>query len=471
MAMDTEIRYYSTNYHQRSEKAPFVPFREALLEGIAPDEGLYIFDKVPSLSEKELQSWKTLPYPELAERIFHKWLSAEIPNDVLSQITQEAYSQSAGWLEGAEVPLQSLGPNTYLAKLDQGPSASFKDYAAQWMSRMMSYCKAPEQGLNILVATSGDTGGAVGEAFQGQAGIQVLILYPEKEVSPVQKYQLEVEREGVRTLAIQGKFDDCQALVKEAFLDPDLNSLNLSSANSINIGRLIPQSVYYVYCYLQLVEVGEPLIFSIPSGNMGNALGCEIARRMGVPISRIVVGTNANRSFPDFMHGKDYQKISPSLNCLSNAMNIGNPSNLARFFDLYQGWLDKQGRVHTPPQRSEMQKTLAAYAFSDDQTREIMQRVYQEKNLILEPHGAIGLLAWEAYQQENPGQGSIPGVVMQTAHPGKFTEIIEEVLGAKPQPNASLAQLLRRDRKVDTIAHSYAAFKQYLLDHLTLAQI
>lgn len=468
--MDTEIRYYSTNYHQRSAKPSYTGFREALLEGIAPDEGLYIFDKVPQISHEELQAWQKLPYADLAERIFQKWLSAEIPTEILANITQEAYSSQAAWVEGAEVPIENLGEHTFLAKLDQGPSASFKDYAAQWMSRMMSYCQAPGKKLNILVATSGDTGGAVGEAFQGQSGINVLILYPEQEVSPVQKYQLEVEREGVRTVAIKGKFDDCQALVKEAFLDPDLKPLHLSSANSINIGRLIPQSIYYVYCYLQLVAVGKPLIFSIPSGNMGNALGCEIARRMGVPIHRIVVGTNANRSFPDFMRGQEYKKISPSLNCISNAMNIGNPSNLARFFDLYQGWLDKHGKVHAHPNRAKMQEKLAAYAFSDEQTREIMLRMHREKQLIMEPHGAIGLLAWEKYRNEHPEDASIPGVVMQTAHPGKFTEIIEETLGVKPQPNASLAQLLRKPRKVDTLDSNYEDFKQYVWEHLKLEQ-
>jgi threonine synthase len=271
-----------------------------------------------------------------------------------------------------------------LARLDQGPTASFKDFAARFMARAMAYFKPADQQVTILVATSGDTGSAIGEAFKGLEGFRVYILYPENEVSAIQKKQLDSIGQNVQAIAVDGKFDDCQAMVKQAFSDPDpdLQPLHLTSANSINLGRILPQIVYYFYCYVNCVDSMEPAVISVPSGNFGHSLGCEIARRMGLPVDRIIIATNANDEFPAFLESAKYHKIQPSRMCLSNAMNVGNPSNLARYFELYGGTIDKEGTVHKHPDLDQMRQHLYSVAISDGQTVATMKKYYRGNGIL-----------------------------------------------------------------------------------------
>jgi len=382
------IRYYSTNRNLDGVTGivPFkgsVTFREALLQGQAPDEGLFMPDSIPFLLPDEVMSLKGTPYTECAMLVSQVFLGDEVPRDVLRRVVEDSYD--------FPVPLEQVIDRKYLMRLDRGPTASFKDFAARMMARLMSYFRGEGKKLNVLVATSGDTGSAVGEAFKGVPGIGVYILYPRNEVSGMQKKQLDTIGDNVRALSIDGKFDDCQNLVKQAFADPSLVNLNLTSANSINFGRILPQMIYYVYAYAQLAWHGdEEIIFSVPSGNFGNALGCEYARRMGIPVRKLLMPVNENDEFPMFLESGIYEKVSPSRACLSNAMNVGNPSNLARFFDLYGGTVDRQGKVYVKPDLAEMRRQIFSLSVSDTVTTETIKETYERYGVILEPHGAVG---------------------------------------------------------------------------------
>ena len=323
------IRYYSTNRNLDGIRGitPFkgrVSFRDALLQGQAPDEGLYMPDRLPSISHEDILSLKDRPYTEAAMLVAGAFLADEVDPGTLRAIIEDSYPFT--------VPLENIVDRKYIMRLDQGPTASFKDFAARMMARLMGHFRPRDRRLNVLVATSGDTGSAVGEAFKGIEGIDVHILYPRGEVSGRQKKQLDTIGGNVRAICVDGKFDDCQNLVKEAFADPSLEYLCFTSANSINFGRILPQMVYYFYAYAQLGRNREGIVVSVPSGNFGNALGCEYARRIGLPVERLVMPTNENDEFPRFLTKGTYEKVSPSLACLSNAMNVGHPSNLARFF-------------------------------------------------------------------------------------------------------------------------------------------
>ncbi|MEQ8214382.1 MAG: threonine synthase, partial [Smithellaceae bacterium] len=289
------IQYYSTNRNLNNVAGitPFtgsVSFQEALLAGQAPDEGLFVPDIIPQLALNDIHNLKGKPYWETALLVARTFLADEFSIEILTKVVEDAYNYS--------VPLEEVYPRAYVMRLDQGPTASFKDFAARMMARLMSHCRPQGERLNILVATSGDTGSAVGEAFKGVAGIDVTILYPATEVSWRQKKQLDTIGGNVQALSVDGKFDDCQNLVKQAFSDPELAKFNLTSANSINFGRILPQMIYYIYAYAQLAVPGEQIVFSVPSGNFGNALGCEYARRMGLPVAKLVMPTNENDEFP-----------------------------------------------------------------------------------------------------------------------------------------------------------------------------
>lgn len=457
------IKYYSTNqsWHPQAETGS-ITFGQALLKGLADDQGLYMFNRIPQLELDTFLSYRGKPYHELAFYILNHFLAEEIPPEKLQAITQASYGIGSKWPQGVQIPLEPYPHKTWIARLDQGPTASFKDFAAQLMARLMQYFREDQAMLTILVATSGDTGSAVGEAFRGLEGTQVIILYPKQEVSPIQKKQLESMGQNVIALSIDGKFDDCQNFVKQAFVDSELGFLNLTSANSINIGRLLPQIVYYAYIYLQISQAQEPIIFSIPSGNLGNSLGAEVARQMGVPIQKIIIGTNANATFPNFLKNGKYEKISPSKKCVSNAMNVGNPSNAARYFHLYEGSLDKNGQVHHPPNWEEMKACLVGYAFSDEETIQIMQEFYQQEKVIVEPHGAIGLLALHQYRNTFPENQDLPAVCMETAHPGKFPEIVQKYLATEPGSTPALDILNNREGQSIELANDYVLFKEFL---------
>jgi threonine synthase len=330
----------------------------------------------------------------------------------------------------------------------------------------MSHCRPAGERLNILVATSGDTGSAVGEAYKGVRGIDVTILYPAAEVSLMQKKQLDTIGGNVQAICVDGKFDDCQNLVKEAFADPELSRFNLSSANSINFGRILPQIVYYVYAYAQLAGNGEDVVFSVPSGNFGDALGCEYARRMGLPVAKLIMPTNENDEFPIFLETGKYVKVSPSRACISNAMNVGHPSNLARFFELYGGTVDRAGTVHRYPDLEEMRRRIFSVKVTDETTRQTIKSVYERYHVILEQHGAVGWAGVEAYLRKTDHSKMI--ICLETAHPAKFPDEIKNLLGIEPEPPESMKDLARREGSAINISGDFASFKKYLQRHLKI---
>ncbi len=299
-------------------------------------------------------------------------------------------------------------------------------------------------------------------AFHGVEGIRVVVLFPRGEVSDRQRKQMTTLRDNIRTIAIDGKFDDCQALVKRAFADPALRHMSLSSANSINIGRLLPQSVYYFYAAARLAQPGEPIVFAVPSGNFGDMMGAVFARQMGLPIRRLVVPVNGNDEFPRFLATGRYDKIEPSRACLSNAMNVGHPSNLARLVAVYGGRMDETGAVHRAPDLAALRRDLFSTSVSDEQTRAAIRQAWSDHRLLLEPHGAVGWRGFLDYQQSEPLNG-VPAVVLETAHPAKFPEEIEQVLGFAPDVPPSLAAVDKLDEDYDRLAMDYAAFRDYLI--------
>ncbi|MBN1382641.1 MAG: threonine synthase [Deltaproteobacteria bacterium] len=457
------IRYYSTNRNLDSvaDLVPFkgtVTFKEALLQGQAPDEGLFMPFPVPALAMDDIMALKGLPYTAAAELVAGAFLDEEIHTDILKGIIAEAYN--------FPVPIERVKDRLYILRLDQGPTASFKDFAARIMARLMSHFRRPGERLNVLVATSGDTGSAVGEAFKGVAGIDVHILYPREEVSDMQKKQLDTIGDNVRAISIEGKFDDCQNLVKQAFSDPALAKYNLTSANSINFGRILPQIVYYVYCYAQLAVRGEEIVYCVPSGNFGDALGCEFAGRMGLPVKKLLMPTNANDEFPRFLKTGVYEKISPSRASISNAMNVGNPSNLARFFDLYGGTVDRTGKVHKIPDLDEMKRRIESVSVSDQQTRETIKKVYRDFHVILEPHGAVGWYGLESYLDRSADPALC--VCLETAHPAKFPGELNDLLGFAPALPNSMKELAKRTGEPFFLSSGYPEFKRFLERHLMI---
>jgi threonine synthase len=457
------IRYYSTNRHVNNIAGitPFtgnVSFKEALLKGQAPDEGLFVPDIIPQLSMNDMMALRDKPYWQAALLVAKSFLSGEFPVDILEAIVRDAYNYP--------VPLEAVYPHAFILRLDQGPTASFKDFAARMMARLMSYCRPEGERLNILVATSGDTGSAVGEAYKGVAGIDVTILYPAGEVSLMQKKQLDTIGGNVQAMCVDGKFDDCQNLVKEAFADADLAHFNLSSANSINFGRILPQIVYYIYAYAQLAGAGEEVVVSVPSGNFGDALGCEYARRMGLPVSKLIMPTNENDEFPVFLETGQYRKVSPSRACISNAMNVGHPSNLARFFELYGGSVDRAGHVYRYPDLEEMRRRIFSISVTDEQTRQTIKSVYERYRVILEQHGAVGWKGLEAYFQKT-GDDKL-AICLETAHPAKFPDEIKNLLGIDPEPPESMKDLARREGGAIKMSKDFEAFKKYLQVNLKI---
>lgn len=459
------IRYYSTNRNLQNVEGitPFtgkVSFKEALLQGQAQDEGLFMPDTIPQLSLKDIQELKGKPYRDTALLVAKAFLADEFSGETLQKVVEDSYNYP--------VPLEEVKPRAYVMRLDQGPTASFKDFAARMMARLMSNCRPKGERLNILVATSGDTGSAVGDAYKGVAGIDVTILYPEAEVSNRQKKQLDTIGGNVRALSIKGKFDDCQNLVKQAFSDSELFKFNLTSANSINFGRILPQIIYYVYAYAQLAEAGEQVVISVPSGNFGDALGCEYARRMGLPVAKLVMPTNENDEFPVFLKTGNYKKVSPSRACISNAMNVGHPSNLARFFDLYGGTVDRVGQVHLYPDLEEMRRHIFSVSVTDEQTRETIRSVYKRYHVVLEQHGAVGWAGLEEYFKT--AQDEKLAISLETAHPAKFPEEIEKLLGLNIELPESMKNIDQREGSAVSMSGDYADFKNYLLKNLKIRE-
>jgi len=445
-----KIMFKSTN-----RKAPLVGFKEALLRGQAPDYGLYMPIKIPKLSKEEINSFRNKEYYEIAFEIAKKFVGDEIKDEELKRLVEDAYD--------FDVPLEKVDNDLYIMRLDRGPTASFKDFAARLMARLMHYfAKKEKKKLKVLVATSGDTGGAVAAAFHGLENIEVIVLFPEKEVTGRQRKQMTTLGGNVRAIAVKGKFDDCQALVKRAFNDPDLISLNLTSANSINFGRLMPQIVYYFYAYAKLAK--DKIIFSVPSGNFGNLMGGIIARDMGLPVEKFIVAVNENDEFPDFLESGNYKAVVPSRKCSSNAMNVGHPSNLARLIDLYGGWLSdqrnekgeviKKGVLKEKPDMEKLRKDFVSFSISDKEVDETIKDAYNKYNILLEPHGAV---AFAAVKKAN-----LKGLIisLETADPAKFPEEIQKVIAINPKVPESLSGLDVKEEKFEIVGNDYEEFKE-----------
>lgn len=444
------ILFQSTN-----EKSPAVNLRAALLTGQAPDRGLYLPESFPRLTPEDISAFAGMPYHEIAWEVLRRYSEGVIGEEALADLCKDAYN--------FEVPLENAFDRAHVMRLDRGPTASFKDFAARMMARLMGrFVRETGQALTILTATSGDTGSAVASAFHGVDGIRVFVLFPLAEVSDRQRKQMTTLRGNIRTIAVEGKFDDCQWMAKEAFADPALRFIPLSSANSINIGRLLPQSVYYFYAASRLARPGEPIVFAVPSGNFGDMMGAVIAGQMGLPIRKLVVPVNGNDEFPRFLRTGSYEKIEPSRNCLSNAMNVGHPSNLARLVAVYGGHMDETGAIHRPPDLPAMQRDLFSTPVSDDQTRATIQQAWNEHRLLLEPHGAVGWRGFLDYLETESLDGA-PAAVLETAHPAKFPEEIEKVLGFTPDVPPALAALDQLAEDYDIMPVDYESFRSYLI--------
>ncbi len=451
--MNKPPSYYSTN-----REAAVVSFREALLQGQAPDRGLYMPDHMPCLEMADLLDLADRSYPQIAHRVLRQFTAGAIDDDALAALCEDAYSFA--------VPLERVTGRRHVMRLDRGPTASFKDFAARMMARWMGeFVAAGDAELVILTATSGDTGSAVAHAYHRVKGVRVLVLFPIDEVSDRQRKQMTTLGGNVTTVAIDGKFDDCQAMVKQAFSDPDLAGIRLTSANSINIGRLLPQSVYYVYAYVKTADVGagEPIVVCVPSGNFGNMMGAVLARRMGLPVERLVIATNANDEVPEFMRTGRYEKIVPSRVCISNAMNVGHPSNLARLVDVYGGRMDEVGVLHEMPDLDRLRRDLHTVSITDDETRATIERAYQHYEVMLEPHGAVGWAGLDRYFRDDPGQADGLSVSIETAHPAKFPEEIRAILGVDPQVPPALTGLEERPETYDSMSTDYEPFRGFLL--------
>lgn len=449
------MKYYSTNL-----KADKVSFSEALLKGLAPDKGLYMPEQIPVLTSEEIKSFSDKEYYQIAFEVSRKYLAGEISDENLLAITKDAYNYS--------VPLEKVYGNNYVMRLDQGPTASFKDFAARMMGRLMQhYLKIEKRKMLILIATSGDTGSAIANAFYGLDNIKVLILFPDGEVTDRQRKQMTTLGKNVKVISLTGKFDDCQALVKEAFSDPQLDYLQLSSANSINIGRLIPQIVYYFYSFSRLRKGNDndDVIFSVPSGNFGDMMGGVLAKFMGLPIKKFVIAVNENDEFPVFLKSGEYKKIEPSKNCLSSAMNVGHPSNLSRLVALYGGVMNEKGEISKKPDMNKMRNDIFSVSVSDEETKETIKDAYNKYKLLLEPHGSVGWKGLMEYKSQNSLSDEQLCISLETAHPAKFPQNIIELLGFDPELPDSLKEIENEDETFESLKNNYKDFKNYLVNN------
>ena len=455
--------------HSTNHGCPDVDFKTALLAGLAPDKGLYTPTEYPRFSNEELLGLASLDYPDLGYAILSKLVSDQFPAAKLKAICKDAYD--------FPVPVVRLSndENTFVLHLDKGPTASFKDFAARTMARLMALLVAKsKKDMLILTATSGDTGGAVASAFHGVKNIKVCVLFPKDEVSALQRKQMTTLGGNVQAIAIDGKFDDCQALVKQVFADPDLATLNLSSANSINIGRLLPQSIYYFWVYFKACEeqvsrgVLDPVIVSVPSGNFGNLMGGLIAKQLGLPVVKFIAAVNENDEFPRFLESGVYTKIEPSINCLSNAMNVGHPSNLARVVDLYGGIMDNEGIIRKQPDMDKLREDIFSASVSDEETKFIIETVHRKHDYVLEPHGAVGWGGLQRYKSMN-GATQAPCITIETADPAKFPDLIQQILGINPPVPPSLQHMQGKDESYETLKNVYIAFKDFLVENYAKA--
>ena len=447
------MKFHSTNYNSKD-----VDFKTAVLRGQALDHGLYMLNKIPKLTEETLESFKSMGFFEIALIVMSKFIGDIISEEKLKKIIINALN--------FKIPVEKIVNNDYICYLDRGPTCSFKDVGARMLARTMDYfLEREDKELTILTATSGDTGGAVAQAFYEMPRINVVVLYPKDEISDLQRKQMTTLGKNVIAFGINGKFDDCQKLVKTAFTDKELEHINLSSANSINIGRLLPQTLYYFWSYSRIIESqGEKVIFSVPSGNFGNLTAGLISNKMGLPIKRFVSAVNENDEFPTFLRTGIYNKVEPSKNCISNAMNVGHPSNLARIFDLFRGQIDENGYIHNMPNMEELRKDIISYSINNKATRDTIVNFYDTYKKILEPHGAVGWAATQKFRNSYPEYKDVKSITFETADPSKFPEEIISLIKITPELPDSLKKIQDKTefQNLKEI-NNYADFKGFLL--------
>jgi len=431
-------------YHSTGRKAPLTSLRGAVLRGLAPDGGLYMPVEIVRHSSQQFEEFRGLPFTEVCFRVARPFAAPDVPDEVLWQIVVEAIN--------FPVKLVSLSSRLHVLELFHGPTLAFKDFGARFMARLMGYfVRGETRPLTVLVATSGDTGSAVAHGFLGVSGIRVVILYPSKRVSQAQERQFTTLGENIAALEVVGSFDDCQRLVKQAFADAELsNRAFLTSANSINIGRLLPQMFYHVAAYRQLPDASVPLVVSVPSGNFGNLTAGILAKSIGLPVAMFVASTNANDVVPEYLRSGDFHP-RPALRTFSNAMDVGNPSNFARLLDLCGG------RVEC------VRREIWGHAASDDETLAEMKSIHNRFGYVVDPHTAVGVLGWEAYEREHAGPAQ--GLVLATAHPAKFGDVVKAAIGTAPALPDRLAACLKREKLSLPMSSSYDDFKQFLLAH------
>jgi threonine synthase len=433
------MKFYST-----SNKKITVGLQEAVTRGLAPDNGLYMPESIPTLSANFFRDIRNLSFAQIAFEVAKNLLSGSIPDSELKKMVDHTIQFDA--------PLIEIEKDVFALELFHGPTLAFKDFGARFMSQMLGYfAKQQQHEIVILVATSGDTGSAVANGFLGVEGTRVVVLYPSGKVSDIQEKQFTTLGQNVTAVEVDGTFDDCQRLVKQAFLDSYLKKqFFLTSANSINIARLIPQSFYYFHAFAKLKDQSKPVVFSVPSGNFGNLTGGLLAKKMGLPIERFIAATNINDVVPEYLKSNQFNPRT-SLATISNAMDVGNPSNFVRILDLFEN------------DHAAIRKNIAGYAFTDQQTRAAMQKVYAEKRYILDPHGAVGYLGVMEYQKVSPG---FTGIFLETAHPAKFKEVVEEALQTEisiPQP---LQKFLTQTKETSRMGSDFESFKTFLRDTL-----
>ncbi len=437
------MQLYSTQ--KQSEE---VTFQQALFQGLPPDNGLYVPREVPRLPQHFFDNIEHLSLPEIALEVSKTLIGDEIAYEDLKRCVETAVNFDA--------PVVKLTDRIFVQELFHGPTLAFKDFGARFMAQLMGYwlakpAQAQRKPIHILVATSGDTGGAVAQGFYQVPGIQVVVLYPKGKVSPIQEKQFTTLGENVAAVAIEGTFDDCQKLVKQAFLDQELQQAKaLSSANSINISRLLPQSFYYFYAYSRLKHLNKKMFFTVPSGNLGNLCGGLLAQQMGLPIAGFIAATNRNHVFPTFLNQGDFAPHA-SFATISNAMDVGNPSNFARIVewlgDDFQGFKNKIWGKH----------------YSDEETVATMQQVFQQTGYTLDPHSAIGYRATDAFLAEQPEDAL--GIFLATAHPAKFVDVVEQAIGQTVAIPARLQKAIEQPSKAITLGIDFGGFKSYLLNN------
>ena len=428
------------NYYSLNHKAPNTSFKDAVIKGLAPDKGLYFPESIEPLPQSFWDNFENLSYSEIAFQAIKQFVSPEIPEAILKTIVEETLS--------FDFPVVKLNENISTLELFHGPTMAFKDVGARFMARCLGYFNQNNTNeVTVLVATSGDTGGAVANGFLGVKGVNVVILYPSGKVSDIQEKQLTTLGQNIKALEVNGTFDDCQAMVKTAFLDEELTSkMQLTSANSINVARWLPQLFYFMFAYKQLHKKYEDIVFSVPSGNFGNICAGMMAQQLGLPIKHFIASNNANNVVTRYLQSQLYEP-KPSIQTISNAMDVGAPSNFIRIQEIYKNKFDS------------LKQNVSSYSFTDEETKAAMLEIYNNYNYVADPHGAVGYLGSKAYLKENPNAHC---VFLETAHPTKFLDVVVEVI-KEEQPLPKQIQEVIDKEKESVVISSYEGLKAFLL--------